>query len=81
MTTPSNVNSGITTDIAQLSARGWVSLNQFSRIVGISYPTAVKLVKQNAVKTVRIGGINRIYAEELQRFMNHGNATTSGKDN
>lgn len=59
--------------IAALSTRGWVSLNQFSKIVGVSYPTAQKLVKNNHVETIRVGSTIRVYTDEVRRFLKEGN--------
>lgn len=60
--------------IQELSLRGYVSLNKFAKIIGVAYPTAVRLVKRGDVLAVRVGGINRVYADEIQRFMEEGNA-------
>ena len=60
-------------ELAALALQGWVSLNQFAKIVGISYPTASKLIKENKLDAIPVGGINRIYATEVKRFLREGN--------
>lgn len=57
--------------VAQLSA-GWVSLNKAAKLLGISYPTATRLRQQGRIKTIRIGGVFRVYADELRRIMREG---------
>ncbi len=59
--------------IAFLAARGYVSLNQFARLVGVSYPTALKMRDRGDVKTVPVGGVFRVYNDEIQRFLEKGN--------
>lgn len=56
---------------ARLSA-GWVSLNRAAKLLGISYPTATRLRQQGRIKTLRIGGVFRVYADEIQRIMREG---------
>lgn len=62
---------------AQLASRGWVSLNQFSKLPGIdvSYPTALKMKVQGKINGLMVGGVYRIYAKEVNRFLHYGNAT------
>lgn len=61
--------------VALLSTRGWVSLRQFATLAGVSYPTALRLAEKGEVKTVRVGAIRRVNADELHRFLKEGNAT------
>ncbi len=56
-----------------LSARGWVSLRQFAVLSGVSYPTACAMRDRKDIKVVPVGGIYRIYADELKRFLEEGN--------
>lgn len=67
----SKTNAGI---IALLSTRGWVSLRQFALLTDVSYPTAVRLADEGKVKTYKVGGIRRVDADELARFLKEGNA-------
>ncbi len=62
---------------AQLASRGWVSLNQFSKLPGIevSYPTALKMKARGDIRGLMVGGVYRIYAKEVKRFLRKGNAT------
>ena len=39
----------------------------------VSYPTALKLVETNKLRSRRVGNIHRIDLEELNRFVAHGN--------
>jgi hypothetical protein len=53
--------------------RGWVSLRQFAQdIAHITYPTALRWRKQNRIITVPHGGIFRVYADEIRRYLEHG---------
>ena len=61
-------------DFAALVSRGYVSLRQFSKIIGVSYPTATKMNNEGKVKGIRVGGITRIYSDELHRYLTEGNA-------
>lgn len=65
------------TAFAQLSSKGWVSLNQFAKLPGVevSYPTALKMRDRGDVRGLMVGGVYRIYAKEVNRFLRHGNAT------
>jgi len=58
---------------AHLSRRGWVSLRQFATLIGVSYPTACRMRDRQEVNAVKVGGIYRVYSDEVQRFMSHGN--------
>ena len=62
-------------NIAALLSRGYVSLNQFAKIIEVSYPTAMRMVDRGEIKVIQVGGIKRIYTDEVKRFLNEGNAT------
>lgn len=62
-----------TSGIAQLASQGWVSLRQFAFLINVSYPTALAIKKRGEVKVVPVGGINRVYAKEVERFLIEGN--------
>jgi len=64
--------------LATLAGKGWVSLNQFARIANVSYPTALRMQKDGRVRTIRVGGIHRVYAEEVERFLKEGNFKGEG---
>lgn len=59
--------------IVALATRGWVSLAQFARLVGVSYPTALKLMRNKDVQTVPVGSVHRVYRDEVERFLREGN--------
>jgi len=48
---------------------GYYSLNQFSKLIGVSYPTALRMRDRNEILTVKVGGIYRVPHEELQKFV------------
>ena len=62
-------------DIAALLSRGYMSLNQFAKIIEVSYPTICRMRDRGEVKVIKVGGINRVYTDEVKRFLNEGNAT------
>ncbi|KKL66143.1 hypothetical protein LCGC14_2147920 [marine sediment metagenome] len=57
-----------------LATRGWVSLNKFAVLIGVSYPTVLKMRDRGDVRCVKVGGINRVYQAEVQRYLKEGNA-------
>jgi len=63
--------------IARLAQQGYVSLNGFAKIAGVSYPTALKMRDRGDVRVVKVGGVYRIYAEEVRRFLKEGNYQVS----
>lgn len=70
------MNSSIPTTnnaLAKLASEGYVSLRQFALIIGVSYPTAQKLAREEKVEVIKVGGINRIYATEVNRYLREGN--------
>ncbi len=67
---PGNTTSGI----EHLRQRGWVSLNQFAKLIGVSYPTALKMREKGQVVAIHVGSTWRIYTSEVRRFMTEGNA-------
>lgn len=60
-------------DLNTLIGRNWVSLRQLTRLLGVTYQTSLRYVKQNKVNAVRVGGQWRIYEDELRRFLQEGN--------
>ncbi len=60
-------------EISILATRGWVSLNQFAKIIGVSYPTALNMRDEGQMRYVLVGGTYRIYADEVKRFLQNGN--------
>jgi len=55
------------------AARGWVSLRQFGQLIGVSYPTALRMRTRGYVEAIRVSGIWRISVDEVQRFIEEGN--------
>jgi len=66
---PNNSN-----DLASLLSKGWVSLNKFSKLIGVSYPTAQRMYKRGDIQAHRVGGVIRVYTGEMRRFLKEGNA-------
>ena len=60
--------------IANLANRGWVSLRQLAFIMDVSYPTISRMKNDGRIKGLQVGGIYRIYAEEVRRLLQKGNA-------
>jgi hypothetical protein len=70
-------------DLQTLVGRNWVSLEQASKLLEVSYQTALKLIKPGKdklghetparLKAIRVGGTWRIYEEELRRYLDSGN--------
>lgn len=59
-------------NLATRLSAGWVSLSQAAKLIGISYPTATRLRQQGRIKTIRIGGVFRVYTDEIKRIMREG---------
>lgn len=56
-----------------LADRGWVSLKQLSLLLGVAYPTVIRMRDTHKVATMRIGGIYRVSIEEYNRLQREGN--------
>lgn len=60
--------------MAMLSLTGFVDyLRDNFPTMSISYPTALKLVKAGAIRSIRVGGVYKINMEEVKRFASQGN--------
>lgn len=66
--------------LLQLETAGYLSLNQFVSYLqqyqphaAVSYPTAVKLVRDGKIKANRIGNQWRILRREVERWVSEGN--------
>ena len=60
-------------ELAKLVSRGWVSLRQFSNIAGVSYITACHMRDRGDIVVIPVGGIYRVYSDEVKRFLKEGN--------
>jgi len=59
--------------LGRVHTRGWVSLRDFATVIAdVSYQTANVWVKLGMIKIVRIGGIRRVYENEVARFLRDG---------
>jgi predicted site-specific integrase-resolvase len=52
--------------------RGWVTLREFCKIADITYPTALRWAKLKQIAYVQVGGVKRVYEEEIARFIQQG---------
>jgi hypothetical protein len=52
-----------------------VTLDEFARIIGVTYQTALAYKKKHFIRTFQIGGRFFVYQEELNRFLREGNLT------
>jgi len=59
--------------LKDLVGRNWVTLRQLSGLLGVTYQTVLRYVKEEKIRAVKIGGSWRIYEEELRRFLEEGN--------
>ncbi len=67
-------------ELAKLASRGWVSLRQFSHIAGVSYITACKMRDRGNITVIQVGGIYRVYVDEVKRFLKEGNLKQTEPD-
>jgi len=65
------------TGIKELSTQGWVSLKKAAILIGVSYPTALKLKNEGLLQVIKVGGTHRVYASEIQRYLREGNLPRS----
>ncbi len=63
----------VRSDLLVLTQRGWVSLPQVARIAGVSYQTILAIKDRGEIHPIKVGGIYRVYEDELTRFLVHGN--------
>lgn len=74
MKDPSQASDKKQTFKRKLHTHGWVSLNGFAVLIGVAYPTALRMADRGDVKTIPVGGIRRVYADEVFRFLSNGNS-------
>lgn len=55
--------------VDELLSRGYLSLSKFAKLADISYPTAYKYYKDKTIVTLKVGGIIRVYEDEIRRFL------------
>lgn len=60
-------------DLQETLGRKYVTLRQFCRLLGVTYHTGLRYIRDKKVHAVKVGGSWRIYEEELTRFLNQGN--------
>ena len=61
-------NSGrVITSLHQLAAHGWISLRTCGLLLGYANPRSIysRQKGKHPISTIRIGGIERVYAEEV----------------
>lgn len=62
--------------VSHLDRYGWVSLRQFAHLIKVTYPTAKNMADKKQVRTLPVGGIRRVYRDEVMRCMREGNHAT-----
>lgn len=59
--------------LEHLDRKGWVSLRQLGFILGVAYPTIKGMADRKQVRYLPVGGIRRVYREEVTRLQKEGN--------
>jgi excisionase family DNA binding protein len=59
--------------LESLVGKNYVTLGQLRDILGVTYQTVLRYVKEEKVRAVKVGGGWRIYEDELRRFLTSGN--------
>lgn len=64
-------------DIKALTGKNWLSLKKMANLIGLSYPTVVKMAQSDPPKiiAIKVGGQWRVYETEVKRFLREGNNT------
>ena len=60
--------------LAELNARGWLTVPEFARVIGLSSNTIRTYIKRKRLNAVLVGNSYRIHTDEATRFINEGNA-------
>ena len=61
-----------------LSVSGFVEyLKEFAPHMSMSYPTALRMIKDGSIRAVRVGSIHRVQRDEIERFVTQGNYGSS----
>jgi len=53
--------------------KNWVTLKQMAALLGVTYQTILRYVREKKLHAVKVGGTWRIYEDELRRFLAEGN--------
>lgn len=62
--------------LAALMSRQWVSLAQLADIIDVSYHTILRMKRKGEIRAIKVGGMYRVYEDELERFLIQGNYIT-----
>jgi excisionase family DNA binding protein len=57
----------------ELVGKNYVTLRQLKDLLGVTYQTVLRYVREEKVRAVKVGGSWRIYEDELRRFLSSGN--------
>lgn len=57
----------------RLASKGWVSMHEFAQLIGVSYPTVMRMREADNFAYIRVGEQYRVYLEEVERFLREGN--------
>jgi hypothetical protein len=71
----SNENTGEggnTPSLTTPNSRGWVSVRQFAALMEKDYRVCLKWIRQERVRSVRVGGQIRIFEDEVRYILENG---------
>ena len=60
--------------IVRMSVRGWMSASQVAGLLDVHPSTVIRMIHNNQVQAIRVGGHWRIYTDEVERVLQEGNA-------
>ncbi len=61
-------------NIVRMSVRGWMSAAQLANLLDVHPTTVIRMIHNDQIHGVRVGGHWRIYSEEVERVLHEGNA-------
>jgi hypothetical protein len=59
--------------LASQIAKGHVSLKTAASMIGVSYPTAIKMRDAGTLRCIKVGQIWKVTVSEIERFLVEGN--------
>jgi excisionase family DNA binding protein len=73
---PSPERLALANRVMRLASKGWVSMHEFAQLIGVSYPTIMRMRESGNFSYIRVGEQYRVYLEEVERFLREGNLPT-----
>lgn len=58
----------------EIVGKKYVTLRQLASLLGVTYQTVLRYVREDKLHAVRVGGRYRVYEDELRRFLETGNS-------